>query len=59
VAVYTFEVWDRAQGKNVAAPYMATADTIRRVKGMADLSSKCMVAKTALDSNGFYASDSG
>jgi hypothetical protein len=37
----------------------ATADTIRRVKGMADLSSKCMVAKTALDSNGFYASDSG
>ena len=53
VAVYCFAVWDRTQAKDVAAPNMATADTIRRLKGTADLNSKCMVAKTALDSDGF------
>jgi hypothetical protein len=57
VAVYSFEVWDRVQGKNVVAPYMAAPDAIRRMKGMADLGSKIIVPKAALDSRGFYSSD--
>jgi hypothetical protein len=57
VEVYRFEVWDRAQRKNIAAPYMATPATIRRMKGEADLSSKQIVEKAALDGRGFYCSD--
>jgi hypothetical protein len=54
VAVYTFEVWDRQKGANVIAPRMATAETIRRVKGMADLESKQLVDESKLDPEGYY-----
>jgi len=57
LAVYRFEAWDPAQGKNVIAPYMAAPGTIRRMKGMADLGSKRIVARNDLDSRGFYAPD--
>jgi hypothetical protein len=57
VAVYSFEFWDPAQRKNVVAPYLAAPNTIRRLKGMADLSSKLVIDRAALDSCGFYSSN--
>ena len=54
VEVYDFEVWDRELQKNVTAPYMATPDAIRRLKGIADLESMRVVDRSAVDDRGFY-----
>jgi hypothetical protein len=54
VAVYTFHVWDKKAGNNVVSPRMAIPDTIRRLKGMADLESKRIVDASAVDAEGFY-----
>lgn len=54
VSVYRFQVWDHEVGDNVWGPRMATQETIKRVRGVADLLTETRVAKTDLDGNGFY-----
>ena len=54
IAVYTFEVWDPLKGAIIVAPRMATAEAIRRVKGMASLESKRLVDESTVDADGFY-----
>jgi hypothetical protein len=55
VAVYTFESWDPEQRASVVCERMATADAIRKMKGMADLSSVRLVPLSEIDADGFYA----
>jgi hypothetical protein len=54
VAVYSFEHWDAQQGATVICERLATADAIRKRKGMADLDSKRMVSSEDLNVDGFY-----
>jgi hypothetical protein len=55
VAVYTFESWDPEQGASVVCERMATADAIRKKKGMADLNSMRLVPLSEIDADGFCA----
>jgi hypothetical protein len=54
VAVYSFEHWDAQQRATVICKQLATADAIRKRKGMADLDSKRMVSSEDLNADGFY-----
>jgi hypothetical protein len=54
VAVYAFDLLDRATGNGVTAARKGTPDAIRRVKGIADLSSMELVDTTEVDVDGFY-----
>ena len=54
IAVYRFVTCNRSNDTFVEHVSMATAATIRRLKGMADLPSKRLVSPDDLDSEGFW-----
>lgn len=54
IAVYRFVTCDRASNTFVEHVAMATAATIRRLKGMADLPSRRLVSPEDLDCEGFW-----
>jgi hypothetical protein len=54
IAVYKFATCDRSNGTFVEHAGMATATTIRRLKGMADLPSKRLVWRDDVDCEGFW-----
>lgn len=54
VAVYRFTTCDRSNHTFVEHVGMATAATIRRLKGMADLPSRRFVSCGDLDPDGFW-----
>jgi hypothetical protein len=54
VTVYNFDVWDNQAGKYVRARRMATPDTIKRIKGEADLESALVVNRSDVDEYGYY-----
>lgn len=54
VAVYRFTTCDRSNSTFVEHVRMATAATIRRLKGMADLPSRRFVSCGDLDPEGFW-----
>lgn len=53
IAVYKFVTCDRSNDTFVEHVRMATATTIRRLKGMADLPSRRFVSPGDLDPDGF------
>ena len=59
VSVYRFQVWDHKVRDNVWAPSMATQETIKRVRGVADVLTETRVDKADLDDNGFYPTKTG
>jgi hypothetical protein len=56
--VYRFELWDRATRTKEFATRMGTAETIRRLKGEADLESAKIVDAGCVDSQGFFCEQS-
>ena len=54
IAVYKFVTCDRSRNTFVEHVRMATASTIRRLKGMADLPSKRLVWRDDVDCEGFW-----
>ena len=54
IAVYRFSTCNRSSNTFVEHVSMATAATIRRLKGMADLPSKRLVSPDDLDCEGFW-----
>jgi hypothetical protein len=54
IAVYKFVTCDRSSNTFVEHVRMATATTIRRMKGMADLPSKRLVGRDDVDCEGFW-----
>lgn len=59
VAVYRFTTCDRSNNTFVEHVRMATAATIRRLKGMADLPSRRFVPCGDLDPDGFWREPAG
>ena len=57
VIVYRFEVMDRKAAKLIPDARMAPAETIRRLRAEADLTSALEVDASELDDEGFYALD--
>jgi hypothetical protein len=58
VTVYRFEVRDGEQRTKRWNPVMATAQTIRRLKGEADLETAVAVDKSDVDSDGYLIENS-
>jgi len=59
IAVYKFATCDRSNSTFVEDVRMATATTIRRLKGMADLTSKRLVWRDEVDCEGFWRESRG
>ena len=59
IAVYKFATCDRSSDTFVDHVRMATATTIRRLKGMADLSSMRLVWRDDVDCEGFLREPQG
>ena len=59
IAVYKFVTCDRSSNTFVEHVRMATATTIRRLKGMADLRSKRLVWRYDVDRDGFWCEPRG
>jgi hypothetical protein len=59
IAVYKFATCDRSSNTLVEHVRMATATTIRRLKGMADLSSARLVRRDDVDCEGFWRKPQG
>jgi hypothetical protein len=59
IAVYKFATCDRSSNTFVEHVNMATATTIRRLKGMADLASKRLVGRDEVDCEGFWRKSRG
>jgi hypothetical protein len=53
VTVYRYRIWNFATGRNVWMPHMATLETIRRLNGLADMTSATQVEESALDASGY------
>lgn len=52
--VFACEIYDQEIGATVRAPWMATLETIRRIRAVRIKGTARLVHETELDPNGFY-----